>query len=211
MTRRTFIQAATAGIATMAQAQSTTRSIQTPVLDIAYEESGNPRTVFRSSCCTAFPTMLTPSISVAPPLAKRGLSRAGALFARLWTHALSRCVRASHGGAGGHRTGCDRFRRCSGAQANGACRIRLGRTRGGHRSGLASRARASHGAHRRLYHPECFRAATARATRSGTRVLVSVVLQYRARTSGTGSQSPQPVQASVADVVARLALQRRRV
>ena len=71
MDRRTFLQAATAGIATMAQAQSTTRSIQTPVLDIAYEEhggaQGSPIVLLHG-----FPDDVRAFDQVAPPLAKAG-------------------------------------------------------------------------------------------------------------------------------------------
>jgi pimeloyl-ACP methyl ester carboxylesterase len=69
--RRTFLQATTAGIATMAQAQSTTRSIQTPVLDIAYEESGNARG-FPIVLLHGFPDDVHAFDQVAPPLAKAG-------------------------------------------------------------------------------------------------------------------------------------------
>jgi len=69
--RRTFLQAATAGIASMAQAQSTTRSIQTTVLDIAYEESGNPQG-FPIVLLHGFPDDVHAFDNVAPPLAKAG-------------------------------------------------------------------------------------------------------------------------------------------
>jgi pimeloyl-ACP methyl ester carboxylesterase len=69
--RRTFLQAATAGIATMAQAQSTPRSIQTPVLDIAYEESGNPQG-FPIVLLHGFPDDVHAFDNVALPLAKAG-------------------------------------------------------------------------------------------------------------------------------------------
>ena len=71
MDRRTFLQAATAGIASMAQAQSTTRSIQTTVLDIAYEESGNPQG-FPIVLLHGFPDDVHAFDNVAPPLAKAG-------------------------------------------------------------------------------------------------------------------------------------------
>jgi pimeloyl-ACP methyl ester carboxylesterase len=69
--RRTFLQAATAGVATMAQAQSTTRSVQTPILDIAYEESGNPQG-FPIVLLHGFPDDVRAFDNVAPPLAKAG-------------------------------------------------------------------------------------------------------------------------------------------
>jgi len=69
--RRTFLQAATAGIATMAQAQSTTRSIQTPVLDIAYEEHGGAQG-FPIVLLHGFPDDVRAFDQVAPPLAKAG-------------------------------------------------------------------------------------------------------------------------------------------
>ena len=71
MNRRTFLQAAGAGIATMAQAQSTTRSIQTPVLDIVYEETGNPQG-FPIVLLHGFPDDVHAFDNVAPPLAKAG-------------------------------------------------------------------------------------------------------------------------------------------
>ncbi len=71
MNRRTFLQAATAGIATMAQSQSTARSIQTPVLDIAYEDVGDPRG-FPVVLLHGFPDDVRAFDQVAPPLAKAG-------------------------------------------------------------------------------------------------------------------------------------------
>jgi pimeloyl-ACP methyl ester carboxylesterase len=67
--RRTFLQAL--GIASMAQAQSTTRSIQTPILDIAYEESGNAQG-FPIVLLHGFPDDAHAFDHVAPPLAKAG-------------------------------------------------------------------------------------------------------------------------------------------
>jgi pimeloyl-ACP methyl ester carboxylesterase len=69
--RRTFLQAATAGIATMARAQSTTRSVQTPVLNIAYEESGNPQG-FPIVLVHGFPDDVHAFDEVSPALAKAG-------------------------------------------------------------------------------------------------------------------------------------------
>jgi pimeloyl-ACP methyl ester carboxylesterase len=69
--RRSFLQAATVGISTMAQAQSTTRSVQTPVLDIAYEEQGNPQG-FPIVLLHGFPDDVRAFDGVAPPLAKAG-------------------------------------------------------------------------------------------------------------------------------------------
>jgi pimeloyl-ACP methyl ester carboxylesterase len=69
--RRTFLQAATASIATMAQAQSTTRSIQTPVLDIGYEEHGSAQG-FPIVLLHGFPDDVRAFDLVVPPLAKAG-------------------------------------------------------------------------------------------------------------------------------------------
>jgi pimeloyl-ACP methyl ester carboxylesterase len=55
----------------MAQAQSTTRSIQTPVLNIAFEESGNPQG-FPIVLLHGFPDDVHAFDQVAPPLAKAG-------------------------------------------------------------------------------------------------------------------------------------------
>ncbi len=71
MNRRSFLQVTGIGIATMAQAQSTIRSIQTPVLDIAYEESGNPQG-FPIVLLHGFPDDVHAFDQVAPPLAKAG-------------------------------------------------------------------------------------------------------------------------------------------
>ncbi len=71
MRRRTFLQAAGLGIATMAQAQSTTRSVQTPVLDAGYEESGNPQG-FPIVLLHGFPDDAHAYDRVAPPLAAAG-------------------------------------------------------------------------------------------------------------------------------------------
>jgi pimeloyl-ACP methyl ester carboxylesterase len=69
--RRTFLQAAGVGLANMAQAQSTTRSIQTPILNIAYEESGNPQG-FPIVLLHGFPDDVHAFDHVAPPLASAG-------------------------------------------------------------------------------------------------------------------------------------------
>jgi pimeloyl-ACP methyl ester carboxylesterase len=55
----------------MAQAQSSARSIQTPVLDIAYEETGNPQG-FPIVLLHGFPDDAHAFDNVAPPLAKAG-------------------------------------------------------------------------------------------------------------------------------------------
>jgi pimeloyl-ACP methyl ester carboxylesterase len=55
----------------MAQAQSTTRSIQTPTLEIAYEESGNPQG-FPIVLLHGFPDDAHAYDRVAPPLANAG-------------------------------------------------------------------------------------------------------------------------------------------
>jgi len=55
----------------MAQAQSTTRSVQTPILNIAYEESGNPQG-FPIVLLHGFPDDVHAFDNVAPPLAKAG-------------------------------------------------------------------------------------------------------------------------------------------
>jgi pimeloyl-ACP methyl ester carboxylesterase len=55
----------------MAQAQSTTRSVQTPVLDIAYEETGSPQG-FPIVLLHGFPDDVHAFDHVAPPLAKAG-------------------------------------------------------------------------------------------------------------------------------------------
>jgi pimeloyl-ACP methyl ester carboxylesterase len=55
----------------MAEAQSTTRSIQTPILSIAYKESGNPQG-FPIVLLHGFPDDAHAFDNVAPPLAKAG-------------------------------------------------------------------------------------------------------------------------------------------
>src|SRR6202167_2103812 len=55
----------------MAQAQSTARSIQTPVLNIAYQESGTPQG-FPIVLLHGFPDDVHAFDNVAPPLAKAG-------------------------------------------------------------------------------------------------------------------------------------------
>jgi pimeloyl-ACP methyl ester carboxylesterase len=55
----------------MAQAQSTSRKIQTPILDIAYEESGDPQG-FPIILLHGFPDDVHAFDDVAPPLAKVG-------------------------------------------------------------------------------------------------------------------------------------------
>jgi pimeloyl-ACP methyl ester carboxylesterase len=66
--RRTFLLTS---IATMAQAQSNTRSVQTPVLDIAYQESGSAQG-FPVVLLHGFPDDVQAFDNVAPPLAKAG-------------------------------------------------------------------------------------------------------------------------------------------
>jgi pimeloyl-ACP methyl ester carboxylesterase len=68
MDRRTFLLAS---IANMAQAQSTSRSIQTSVLNIAYEESGNAQG-FPIVLLHGFPDDAHAFDNVVPPLAKAG-------------------------------------------------------------------------------------------------------------------------------------------
>jgi len=69
--RRTFLQAAGLSIASMAQAQSTVRSTQTPDLDIGYLESGNPQG-FPIVLLHGFPDDAHAFDRVAPPLAAAG-------------------------------------------------------------------------------------------------------------------------------------------
>jgi pimeloyl-ACP methyl ester carboxylesterase len=66
--RRTFLVAT---IANMAQAQSTSRSVQTPVLNLAYQESGNPQG-FPIVLLHGFPDDVHAFDHVAPPLAQAG-------------------------------------------------------------------------------------------------------------------------------------------
>ena len=68
MDRRTFLLAT---LANMAQAQSSSRSIQTPVLDIAYEESGSAQG-FPIVLLHGFPDDIHAFDNVVPPLAKAG-------------------------------------------------------------------------------------------------------------------------------------------
>jgi pimeloyl-ACP methyl ester carboxylesterase len=71
MTRRTFLQTTSISLATMAQAQSTTRSVQTPILDIAYQESGSPQGS-PIVLLHGFPDDAHAFDHVAPPLANAG-------------------------------------------------------------------------------------------------------------------------------------------
>jgi pimeloyl-ACP methyl ester carboxylesterase len=68
--RRAFLSAAGVSIAAMARAQSS-RSVETPVLNIAYEESGNPEG-FPIVLLHGFPDDVRAFDHVAPPLAKAG-------------------------------------------------------------------------------------------------------------------------------------------
>jgi pimeloyl-ACP methyl ester carboxylesterase len=68
--RRGFLQAACVSMASMARAQST-RSIQTPILNIAYEETGQPQG-FPIVLLHGFPDDARAFDDVAPPLAKAG-------------------------------------------------------------------------------------------------------------------------------------------
>ncbi len=69
--RRAFLAAAGVSIAAMARAQSTSRTVQTPVLDIAYEDSGDPQG-FPIVLLHGFPDDVHAFDEVAPPLAKAG-------------------------------------------------------------------------------------------------------------------------------------------
>jgi pimeloyl-ACP methyl ester carboxylesterase len=69
--RRSFLRAACVSMAAMAKAQSAVRSVQTPVLNIAYEESGNPQG-FPVVLLHGFPDDVRAFDDVAPPLAKAG-------------------------------------------------------------------------------------------------------------------------------------------
>ena len=69
--RRNFFQVAGMGIAIMAKAQTSTRSIRTPVLDIAYEETGNPQG-FPVVMLHGFPDDAHAFDNVAAPLANAG-------------------------------------------------------------------------------------------------------------------------------------------
>ena len=70
--RRKFLQAAAAGLAQRASAQpSAPHSVQTPVLDIAYEETG-PATGFPVILLHGFPDDVHAYDEVAPPLAQAG-------------------------------------------------------------------------------------------------------------------------------------------
>jgi pimeloyl-ACP methyl ester carboxylesterase len=69
--RRTFLAAASLGVAGIGGAQLATRSIQTPVLDIAYEESGDPRGL-PIVLLHGFPDDVRAFDDIAPPLAKAG-------------------------------------------------------------------------------------------------------------------------------------------
>jgi pimeloyl-ACP methyl ester carboxylesterase len=69
--RRSFFRVAGMGIAFMAKAQTSTRSVQTPILDIAYEETGNPQG-FPIVLLHGFPDDVHAFDNVAPPLAKAG-------------------------------------------------------------------------------------------------------------------------------------------
>jgi pimeloyl-ACP methyl ester carboxylesterase len=68
--RRGFLGAACVGIASIARGQSV-RSLQTPVLNIAYEESGNPQG-FPIVLLHGFPDDVRAFDEIAPPLAKAG-------------------------------------------------------------------------------------------------------------------------------------------
>jgi pimeloyl-ACP methyl ester carboxylesterase len=69
--RRGFLQAAGAGIAIVAKAQSPTRSVQTSILNIAYEESGDPQG-FPIVLLHGFPDDVRAFDDVVPPLGKAG-------------------------------------------------------------------------------------------------------------------------------------------
>ena len=71
MDRRTFLQAATLSVASMAQGQTDTRAVETPVLSIGYEESGNP-VGFPIVLLHGFPDDVRAFDGVVPPLAKAG-------------------------------------------------------------------------------------------------------------------------------------------
>ncbi len=157
------------------------RTIQTPVLDIGYVESGN---------AIRLPHHPSPRVSRRRARVRRGraaaregrTSRARAVPARLREDALSRREDAAHGRAGGDRAGSHRLRRRVEAAAICRRRLRLGRPRRERDGGAASRSRPCRGLRRRLLDSGRVLGAAPVAAAGRSRVLVSVVLQHRART-----------------------------
>src|SRR5439155_1639045 len=86
---------------------------------------------------------------------------------------------------------------------------RLGRPGRMHRRAPRSRARARAGHHRRLQRAEHAGAVAAGARRAGARVLVPVVLQYRARPRGPGEEPSRDLPQSLAGLVADVEVRRR--
>ena len=152
--RRSFLGAACASMAAMARAQSV-RSVQTPTLEIAYEESGNPQG-FPIVLLHGFPDDAHAYDDVAPPLAKAG-HRVLVPYLRGYGPTRFRDAnaprKAEQAAIGQDR---DRLRRRSRISAIRGCRVRLGRTRGGDCSGIASRASSGGRFHRRLHDSEYF-------------------------------------------------------
>src|SRR5438477_3972368 len=115
MTRRTLFAAAGGAIVAgmQARAQSSKR-IQTPTLNIGYEESGQG---FPVILLHGFPDDAQTWEGVAPPLVKAGYRVLAPLLARVRADQLSRSESAAHGRAGSDRAGRDRFRGRAGTRS----------------------------------------------------------------------------------------------
>ena len=185
------------------------RSVQTDVLEIGYEESGDPAG-FPIILLHGFPYDIRSWDGVVPPLADAGVPGAGAVPARLRHDAVSRSRSAANGGAGRDSPGCLRLRRCARPRAGGAGRVRLGQPRRVHHVHTAPRAGARTGRHRRLFRAG-HRVAVGSLAVGGGRgpPLVPVVLQHRAGPGRAGGEPALDRTLPLGDLVADLGVHRR--
>ncbi len=193
-----------------ASAPPATRTVQTSVLTIGYEESGSS-TGFPIILLHGFPDDVRAWDECRSTLDESRPSRPRSLPSWIRPDAVSRSGRSTHGRAGGDRPGCDRFRRRARHPAIRRRRVRLGRARGVHRCGSSPRTGPSRRPHRGLHDSRHDLAATTGCPRERTSILVSVVFQHRTRPRRTGGQSAASLPAALADLVTNLEIHRRDV
>ena len=140
------------------------KTVRTPTLEIAYQESG-PADGVPVILLHGWPSDPHDWDGVAPPLAAERMPRAGAVAARLWPDAVPRRCDAAIGPAGGARCRCARLHGCAWHRAGAARRLRLGWSRRLRDRSLMAGARAWAGVDQRLQHPEHSRARANRRRR----------------------------------------------
>ena len=180
--------AAVRGARAQTPAGQTVRTVQTPVLDIGYEESGDSAG-FPIILLHGFPYDVRSWDGVVPPLAEDGY-RVLVPYLRGYGPTRFRDPAAPRmAGAGRHRPGCRRLCRRAWTGPGRAGWIRLGQSGRLHHRHFAPRAGARAGGHRRLLGPEHRDTGASGARCRRGAALVSVVLQHGARAGGARGES----------------------